>query len=232
MMNLLVLFGLLAAAPAHATVFDSADILPQNAGAIGIMGEILTSDPTSEGVEVHGRYGLNEDWNVGAFLGTGDKEKNFRMGGRGVYTLLPDWEGQVGLSFLADGQYLKRSDGGGVQTHLAALVHKRITGWNKMPANLHAGFVWQLEARNGNLTSGTGVEVGSNFDIGEASRYYADVELGIKIARADSYVLVGFGMRLGDLTFTPKKGGGAAPAAPNKSSSKGSDYTDEDFGKK
>lgn len=103
---------LLAAAPlaAHATVFDAADLLPPNSGALSTMGEILLTDPTSEGIEAHGRYGLNEDWNVGAIIGTGTKEKNFRMGGQGVFNLLPDWEKQLGLSFLGNALYLRRNE--------------------------------------------------------------------------------------------------------------------------
>jgi len=230
---------LLAAAPlaAHATVFDAADLLPPNSGALSTMGEILLTDPTSEGIEAHGRYGLNEDWNVGAIIGTGTKEKNFRMGGQGVFNLLPDWEKQLGLSFLGNALYLRRNETGGIQFQVGPMLHKRMTGWTGMPANIHLGLLWQLEARSDHLTSGTQLVVGSDFDVGEASRYYMSTELGIRLAKTDSYVLVGFGLRLGDLKFTPRSETheSALPSRTKRPKARGTpkdnDYTDDDFKK-
>jgi len=230
LLTLLALFPLCA----HATVFDAADILPPNSGAVSGMGEIVLTDPTSEGIEGHARYGLNEDWNVGAIVGTGDKDKNFRLGGEGVFNLLPDWEKQLGLSFLGKVLYLRRFDTGGLQTQVGPMLHKRITGWNSLPANIQAGIFWELEARSGNFTSGSQIEVGSNFDIASAGRAYMATELGIRLARTDSYILVGLGFRLGDLEFSPRKEQheGSLPSKKKGSggSSKG-DYSDEDFKK-
>jgi hypothetical protein len=224
---------LLFALPARATVFDAADLLAPNAGAVSAMGEILLSDPTSEGVEMHGRYGLSEEWNVGAILGTGSKDKNFRFGGQGVFNLLPDWEGQLGLSFVGTALYLRRYDTGGLQVQVGPLLHKRITGWGGLPANLHFGLLWQLEARQDHLTSGTQLVVGSDFDVGSASRYYMSTELGVRLAKADSYVLLGFGMRLGDLAFTPRheRHEGLRSGEHRRSRARDTDYTDEDFQK-
>jgi hypothetical protein len=217
----------------QATVFDAADILPPNAGAVGAMGEIVLTDPTSEGAEVHARYGLTEDWNVGAILGTGDKDKNFRIGGQGVFNLLPDWEKQLGLSFIAKALYLRRFETGGLQLQVGPILHKRITGWTNLPANVHAGLFWEPEIRSGNSSSGTQIEVGSNFDIADQGKAYVDAEVGIKLARTDSYILLGIGWRLGDLEFTPR--GKDHDDAPVKSKSKSSgrdhDYSDDDFKK-
>ena len=210
---------------AHATVFDAADILPENSGAVSAFGELLLSDPSSEGIEVHSRYGLTDDWNVGAVLGTGTKDKNFRFGGEGVFNLLPDWQGQVGLSFLGKALYLRRFEKGGLQTQIGPIVHKRFTGWGGWPANVHAGFLWQFEARSGDVSSGSQVVLGSDFDIGAKSRYYMTTEIGVKIARSDSYILVGFGTRLGDLTFTPKN----EKKSEGRKGSKEKNYTDDDF---
>lgn len=225
--------SLLVAQHSHATVFDAADILPPNSGAIGAMGEIVLTDPTSEGLEAHARYGLTEDWNVGAIIGTGDKDKNFRLGGEGVFNLLPDWEKQLGLSFLGKALYLRRFETGGLQLQVGPILHKRITGWTNLPANIHAGIFWEPEMRSGNSSSGTQIEVGSNFDIAGEGRAYVAGELGIKLARTDSYVLVGIGWRLGNLEFNPRGGSHEGIEDKKKSggSSKGRDYTDDDFKK-
>jgi hypothetical protein len=217
----------------QATVFDAADILAPNAGAIGAMGEIVLTDPTSEGLEGHARYGLNEDWNVGAIVGTGDKDKNFRLGGEGIYTLLPDWEKQLGLSFLAKALYLRRYETGGIQLQVGAILHKRITGWTNLPANLHAGIFWEPEFRSGNSSSGTQIELGSNFDIADQGRTYVAAEVGLKLARTDSYVLLGIGWRLGDLAFTPRGNDDASKARGSQRGrdTKDHDYTDDDFKK-
>ena len=226
-----LLFASLTTSTAQATIFDAADLLPPNSGAISGMGEILLTDPTSEGVEAHGRYGLNEDWNLGAIVGTGTKEKNFRFGGQGIFNLLPDWNQQLGLSFLGTTLYLLRGDSGGMQFQLGPVFHKRVSGWSGMPANLHAGFLWQLEARSDHLTSGSQLVVGSDFDVGSASRYYMSAEFGLRLAKADSYILLGFGARLGDLEFSPRNERRERDLPKKTKRPKERDYTDEDFGK-
>ncbi len=110
----------------------------------------------------------------------------------------------------------------------------RIKGWSGLPANLHAGFLWQLEARSGGTASGTQLVLGSDFDIAGSSSVYMTTELGIKIARTDSYVLLGVGTRLGDLTFerkddNEKRGRGEKSGGSKRKED--DNYTDEDFKK-
>lgn len=216
--------------PAQAAIFDAADILPQNSGSIGGFGELILSDPTSEGVEARGRYGLSDAWNVGAIVGAGSKSKKFRFGGEGVFNLLPDWEGQVGLSFIATAIYLRRFDSGGLQSRLGVMVHKRVTAWNGYPANIYLALPWYQEVRGSTFSSGTQLALGTVFDVADANRYYAVAEVGIKLAKTDSYLALGFGARLGDLKFNrggdaPKKG-----KVPSRGKGSGDDeLTDEDF---
>lgn len=219
----------LLALPAHAAVFDAADILPQNAGAIGAFTELLLSDPTSEGVEARARYGLSDAWNVGANIGGGSKGKKFRMGVETVFNALPDWEGQLGLSAIASATYLRRGDGG-MQFRIGPMVHKRFTGWTGLPANVYLAIPWYQEIRGSTFTSGTQLVIGSDFDIAEAGRFYAVAELGIKLAKTDSYILLGAGTRLGDLAFNRGAAGGKKSGVPNRGGGKRDDeYTDEDF---
>ncbi len=239
MTKALPLLSLLFALPAQAAVFDAADILPQNSGAVSGFTEIILSDPTSEGLEARGRYGLSDDWNLGLNLGAGSKNKKFRIGGEAVFNLLPDWEGQVGVSILANAVYLRRYDTGGLQTRIGPMVHKRVTAWNGYPANIYLAIPWYQEIRGSTFSSGTQLVLGTVFDIAQASRYYAGAEVGIKLAKTDSYILLGLGARLGDLKFNrgeESKKGNVPARAGNRASKSGSntggtkdEYTDEDF---
>ncbi|HEY8278410.1 MAG TPA: hypothetical protein VIH99_02220 [Bdellovibrionota bacterium] len=230
---LLTIFAVLLASPtAHAAVFDSLDTLPKNAGALGAFGELLLSGGASEGIEAHGRYGLSDDWNVGASLGTGSKDKKFRMGGDGVFNLIPDWQGQLGLSFRGSAMYQRDYSTGGLVMSIGPFLHKRFAGG--FPANLYGGLLWQVETRREHVTSGSAFVLGSNFDVAAQGRYYLGAEVGVNLSHVDSYVLAGFGMRLGDVSFTPKEKKGREDLPrdvkrPRRSSDK--DYTDEDFRK-
>jgi hypothetical protein len=225
-----ILFASLLFVPtlAPAAVFDSADILPKNSGAGGVLGEILLSDPTSEGVELHGRYGLTDDWNVKGIIGFGSKTKRFRFGGEGVYNIIPDWEGQVGFSALGSAIYINRGEGlgGGLQLRLAPMVHKKVSTWADLPATIYAALPLYFEGRRGTYTTGSQFVLGSLWDLNDAARTYVSTEVGIRLAKAESYLLVGFGLRIGELRFV-KRGAGSSSNTPPPSGSK--DFTDADF---
>jgi len=223
-MKLLTLLTLLFPFSSQAAIFDAPDILPQNSGAVGIFGEMLLNDPTSEGAEVRGRYGLTEDWNLGAILGTGSRGKKFRLGGEAVYSILPDWDGQIGLSALASAIFLNRANGTGLQTRIALMGHKKFDSFTGFPATVYLAIPFYLEARKGTYTTGSQVVVGSLWDINSQSRFYASTELGIKIGNSESYVLAGAGFRLGELRFYKKERGS------NQERKSGEpEYRDEDF---
>jgi hypothetical protein len=228
MKKLLLALALTASLPSQAAVFDAADILPQNAGAIGGFGELLISDPTSEGVEARARYGLSNDWNVGAHIGTGSKSRKFRLGAEAVFNLLPDWEGQLGLSFIGSATYLRRNDGG-LQTRIGPMIHKRFTSFGDLPANIYLALPWYQEIRGSTFTSGTQLVIGSTFDVVPDGRFYAVAELGAKLAKTDSYVLLGVGTRLGNLSFTRNETGRPSKVPARGGGKKSDEYTDEDF---
>ncbi|MGZ3710835.1 MAG: hypothetical protein ACXVBE_03725, partial [Bdellovibrionota bacterium] len=89
-----------------------------------------------------------------------------------------------------------------------------------------------LEARSGTYTSGSQLVLGSTFDVSEGKRFYVTGEGGIRLAKSESYVLLGFGMRLGELRFDRKeRGEGKEPERKErKGTNKGEkEYRDEDF---
>jgi hypothetical protein len=220
LLSLALLFPL----SAQAAIFDAPDILAPRSGAVGLFGELLLSDPTSEGIEARSRYGLSEEWNLGGILGTGSNGKRFRIGGEAVYSIIPDWEGQIGLSALATALYLKRPAGGGIQLRTGLMGHKRITGWTGHPVTLFVAVPFQIEARGGSYTTGSQLVLGSLWDTNSQGRFYFSGEAGIKLGKTESYVLFGAGFRLGELRFQRREGAPARrqdPAQP--------DFRDEDF---
>lgn len=228
-LSAVTLLTLLLSAPASAAIFDAPDMLKENAGAIGAFGEILLSDPTSEGAELRGRYGISEEWNVGAHLGVGSNGKKLRFGGEGIYNVLPDWEGQVGLSILGGASYIRRFTSGGVQFRVAPVMHKKfLTPWADLPATAYLGVPLVFEARSGNYTTGAQFVLGSLFDLSSASRFYVGGEAGIKIAKSESYILLGVGARLGELRFYKRDQTSGSGSAGGKASG-GKEYTDADF---
>jgi hypothetical protein len=140
----------------------------------------------------------------------------------GVYGFIPDAPGQFGFSVLASAVYLKR-DNGGLLLRLAPMGSKEIDGLNGLPNILYVALPVSVDARGGNYTTGTQLVFGSLFDLNDNGRYYAGLEGGISLAKSESYILGGLGMRIGELKFEnkdPKKSGGKDDS---------DEYRDEDF---
>lgn len=200
-MKIFTLLSLLLPITSSAAIFDAPDILPNNSGAVGLFGEMLLNDPTSEGAEVRGRYGLSDDWNVGVNLGTGSRGKQFRFGGETVYSILPDWDGQVGLSALASAMFLNRLGSTGLQMRVGLMGHKKFDSFTGFPATVFLAIPFYLEGRKGTYTTGSQIVLGSLWDVNSQSRFYASTEVGVKLGNSESYVLFGMGFRLGELRF-------------------------------
>lgn len=198
-MRIFSLLLLVFSTTAHAAIFDAGDFLPAEAVTLGAFGEIILNNPAGEGAEARARYGLSDDMNVGAFLGTGSKNRRFRFGAEGVYNFIPDWEGQLGISALATAMYLKRETSSGVQLRVAPLLHKKVEALNGNPATLFLSLPYYLEARSGSLTSASQLVLGAVFDVNREGRWYLASEAGLKLSRSESYVLLGGGYRFGEL---------------------------------
>lgn len=222
--KILALLTLLIPTTSPAAIFDAADILQEKSGAVGVFGEILLSDPTSEGAEVRARYGLSDDLNLAAILGVGSKGKQFRIGGEAVYNFIPDWEGQLGLSALLSGIYLERFSSGGVQLRIGPMVHKKFEGFGINPAIVYFGLPLYFEGRSGRYTTGAQAVLGGLFDIAEQGRFYASAEAGVKLGKSDSYILAGVGVRFGELRFYKRERGSRGGSSGGEK-----EYRDADF---
>lgn len=219
---------LLGPTTTHAAIFDAADFLRPSESTIGGFGEIVLSEPTSEGLEAHARHGLNPDWNLGAVFGTGGKNKRLRTGFESVYNLAPDYDGQLGISFLGSLIYLRRDVSGGLYTRVVPMIHKRVVAWNGLPGVLFVGMPLSFEIRSGNYTTTTALNFGGVMDVSSHSEYYMVAEAGIKLARGESMIAVGVGYRFGEVELpssnTKKK-------EDSREKNKEEEYRSEDFQK-
>lgn len=227
-MKILVLLSVLLPSLAQAAIFDAPDILPENSAALSGFGEILLSDPTSEGLEARGRYGLSPDITVAGILGTGTDGKKLRFGGEAVYSFIPDWEGQFGLSGLVGLEYLKRYSSGGAQFRVGLMGHKKVDGWDGHPTTIFLAIPFQLEARDSSVRSGSQIVLGSIVDFSD--RFYVGGEGGVKIGNADSYVLLGAGVRFGEMRFERKTSSvRRREPSSTKRAPQEEEYREEDF---
>lgn len=228
-----LLLALILPLTSQAAIFDAPDILPENSGAVSTFGELLLSDPTSEGLEARGRYGLSEDMTTSLILGTGTDSKRLRFGGELVYNFIPDWEGQLGISGLTSLQYLKRYTSGGVQFRLGLILHKKVEGVNGYPTTFYGAIPFQLDARDDSVKSGSQIVLGSLVDF--SPNFYAAGEGGVKIGNADSYIMLGAGFRFGEVRFEKRepresrRSRGTEPARLPSSQKESDVYREEDF---
>ena len=229
---LTLIAALLAPGISQATIFDAPDILaPKNSSLSGV-GEILLSDPTSDGFEVHGRHGLNEDWNLGAVIGGGTKDKRFRLGGEAVYIIFPDTRGQFGFSIISSAMLLQRTSSTGLQLRMGPMGHKKFTAFNGLPGLVYAALPFYFEARSGHYTTGTHIVVGSLIDLTHDHRFYAGGEVGIRISKYESYLLAGVGFRFGELKIEVEEKEKPAKNHPKSSEEpEEREYRSEDFQK-
>ena len=115
----------------------------------------------------------------------------------------------------------------GLQLRIAPMVHKKVTTWADLPATLYAALPLYFEGRRGTYTTGSQFVLGSLWDLTDTSRTYVSTEVGIRLAKAESYLLVGFGLRIGELRFTKRGASGSSSNTANPSGQK--DFTDADF---
>lgn len=221
MRNVALMFFCLLPASASAAVFDAADFLPMNGTTFGAFGEIILNDPAGEGIEARARHGWTDDLNVAALIGTGSKNRRFRFGGEAAYSFIPDYDGQFGLTALATAMYLRRETSGGIQLRLAPLLHKKVDGWNGLPATLFLSLPYYAEARSGSFTTGSQFVFGAIFDVNKKGHSYIASEFGLKISRSETYVLLGAGFRFGEIKLRKASRGGE--------DEKDRDYRSEDF---
>ena len=182
----------------RASVFDAADFLAHRNAAVSALGELILTNPTSEGVEIHGRYGLSRDWNVGAMLGAGSANKQFRLGAEAVYNFFPDTREQMGFSLIGSVIFLDRHSKMGLQLRLGPMAHRKYVLFDDLPAEAYLALPFYYETRGTGSSFGSQFVLGSLLEFTRDHHWYVDGEVAARITKAESYLLVGAGYRFDD----------------------------------
>lgn len=179
---------------AEAIVVDSADVLEGGDFSIGLDTEVLLSNPSSEGLEVRAKYGVSDNLNSQAIFGIGSDYRRMRFGVNNVLSIYPDAEGQLGVSALLGGLYLRRYSHTVFVAHAGPMIHKRFTEW-AVPFNAFLAWPFAIELDSGRYFTGSQLVAGS---ILEFDRLLVPLELGIGLGHMETYVAAGVTFRFGD----------------------------------
>jgi hypothetical protein len=182
---------------AQAAIFDAADYLSPSQQSIGILGDMLLSNPSGEGVEAHFKQGINQLVNAEAFAGMGSSNRKFRAGGQANINFFPDSEGQIGISLLSGGSFIKREAAKAMEFHLTPLFHKEVDGFNGNPVNLYLGVPLFIELSQGRYITGSQVAFGGQWDLNQKRKWFAVSEAAISFNHAETYIALGIGTRFG-----------------------------------
>lgn len=213
--------AMLLSARAQAAVIDSSEFLREGHHAMSAIGELILNDPTSEGIEARYRAGFSPEWNLAGIVGTGSKNRKFRLGAEGVYNVIPDADGQFNFSAAGMVQYLRRQSYGSLQLRVTPIASKKFEGLSGMPVLVYVSLPITFEIHQSTIETQSQLAFGGLFDISEPGKWYGISEAGIRLAKAESYVALGVGYRFGE--------GGLTIDRFRKPEKSNDEYRTEDF---
>jgi hypothetical protein len=182
---------LMTASLAQAGVFTLPHFVTTNRFSLGVEPELILTSGAGAGVNAKFTYGLNDLTNVTAILGTGGGPRGFRAGGNATFDFFPDLEGQPGIGVAVQGLYLRIPNGipndssGAAEITAIPYIHKAVPS-KVGEVEPYLAVPFGMVLTGGNYTGVVSAVVGSMFKAHEHVRY--DLEVGVAIAHAESYV--------------------------------------------
>ena len=194
-----VLFLLLTAFEAKATVFTTVQFLEPGRSSLGFEPEFVLSSGAGFGGNLRYTTGLNDLSNLSFLIGTGSGPRQFRVGA--VYTadFFPDTEEQPGIGIGLQGTWGRvtaQSVGGGVCTtgcssatvsrldiQLLPYLHNRFqnSGGDVEP---FFSFPFGVSVRDGTVRASSAVAVGAFFYTSPRFQYSMEVNVGVNNAES------------------------------------------------
>lgn len=185
--------------PAAATsLFTAPEIIDPTDLSIGLNGEILLSNPSSEGVELRVKYGLTSIMTTEAIVGLGSNHRKFRVGVQNVFNVFPDVDGQIGVSAIVSGLYLRRADRGVAVITAGPMIHERVEG--TIPLNFYFAWPFEIELDSGRYFTGSQLVFGAVGGLG--GQWFMASDVGLGLAGRESYFALGGGYNFGMLPAT------------------------------
>jgi hypothetical protein len=195
--GLLLTFTLTNTQMAHAVIFDGAEFLHPKQQAVGVMGDLLLSNPSGEGASVHFKQGVNDLVNAQGIFGYGSMNRRYRIGAQANINFFPDAPGQIGISLLSGGMFIQRLGYKAMQFFLTPLVGKEMDGYRDYPINVYVGMPFFIELASGRYKTGSQLAVGAQWDTNNKRQWFLISEAGLSLNNAESYIALGIGTRFG-----------------------------------
>lgn len=175
------------------SLFDAAEIADPGDLSFGLNTEVLLSNPTSEGVEIRAKYGLTSILTTQAIVGLGSGHRKFRVGVQNVFNVFPDTQGQIGVSAILSGLYLRRSNRGVAVVTAGPMIHERVEG-AAIPLNFYFAWPFEIELDSGRYFTGSQLVFGA---VGGFGHWFAATDIGLGLAGRESYFALGGGYSFG-----------------------------------
>lgn len=176
---------------AWAVLFDAPSIYEPGKFGVGLASEVLLSNPSSEGLELRVSYGVTRNFTTEGLVGIGSDSRRFRVGSQNTLSIYPDADGQIGVAVLLKGIYLRRPSRGVFIGSTGPMIHEKFDAF--VPLNTFLALPFSIELDSGRYFTGSQLVLGT---VAEFNKFFGTLELGLGMAKMQSYVSFGAGVPL------------------------------------
>ncbi len=170
---------------------QDAPVLKPGNYEIKFQGDIIFNQGGGFEISPHFRFGLIEHlWDIDAFFGVG--KTDFVMGAVGKFNLLPDIQGQVGLSFLAGLSYMRDESVSNGLINLGVLISKEFQA-EFGTVTPYGALMPEIYFRSDRVTLPTSLLIGSKWLLDSIRNWNFYSELSFSLYRSHFYLAIGAG---------------------------------------
>jgi hypothetical protein len=170
----------------RAGVFTQPHFVTSGKFALGLEPEIFFSNGASLGASFHYTHGLTDAINLGATIGTGDGNRGFRGGARGVFEFFPDGARQPGLGVATSALFVRHPGGMVFELGGSPYVHKTFVLQGATEVEPFLSFPLGLRFDDGRYEGFMTVTLGSIFKVAE--NVSGVFEFGVAVVHTESYI--------------------------------------------
>jgi hypothetical protein len=173
------------------SLMQDATVIKPGTYEMKFQGDIIFNGGGGFEISPHFRMGLDEHlWDVDAYFGVG--KIDFVIGGTAKFNLLPDIEGQVGLSFLGGLAYMRDQTVSNALISLGVLVSKEFQA-DFGTVTPYAALMPEIYLRSNNTSLPTSLALGSRWALDSVKNWNFYSELSFSFYRSNFYLALGAG---------------------------------------